>query len=423
VRSSIQAAFVILCLAAAPAGAAPAGEAKAGEKTYARIVVEAGTQARIDTPVSASLEGVAVPLEGGWRLEEVRGDERQTVPCQISGSESPRLWWILTGTTAAGASRTFEITADSGSAEVAGSAVRVARDDGTVRILQGGGEVLAYNHVPVPPPEGADWLYTRSAFIHPLRSPSGAVLTRIHPPDHIHHMGLWNPYTRTRFEGRDVDFWNLKKGQGTVRFARFAALTEGPVFGGFRAMHDHVDLKAPGGEKAALNEEWIVRVWNVGGAGEGRRLLDITSVLTCATTSPVTLLAYRYGGLGFRAVESWNEGNYLTSEGKQREDGHSTRARWCQVFGPTDKGPAGILFMSHPQNRAHPEPMRIWNNQPEIFFNFCPVQKADWELVPGRTYVLRYRLYVYDGELSPEDSERIWGDFGRPPRVTVETSP
>ena len=35
----------------------------------------------------------------------------------------------------------------------------------------------------------------------------------------------------------------------------------------------------------------------------------------------------------------------------------------------------------------YPEPMRIWNNRPEIFFNFCPVQASEWTLEGGEVYV------------------------------------
>jgi hypothetical protein len=135
----------------------------------------------------------------------------------------------------------------------------------------------------------------------------------------------------------------------------------------------------------------------------------------------VHLLKYRYGGLGFRATEKWHEGNsdYLTSEGRGRKDGHGTRARWCSVSGSTDKGDSGVLFMSHPDNREHPEPMRIW---PEgyVFFNFCPVQNRDWTLEPGNEYVLKYRLCVCEGSIGHEQAERLWQDFACPPEVTLE---
>ncbi|GAG27004.1 unnamed protein product, partial [marine sediment metagenome] len=138
--------------------------------------------------------------------------------------------------------------------------VKLVKNPSVLQIHVDGNKVLQYNHAPVPPPKGKSKNYTRSGFIHPLWSPAGQVLTQIHPKDHIHHMGIWMPWTNARFEGRNIDFWNLKAGKATVRFKRFLSHTGGPVYGGFLAQHEHVDLTAPQGEKVALNEIWDVRV-------------------------------------------------------------------------------------------------------------------------------------------------------------------
>ena len=94
------------------------------------------------------------------------------------------------------------------------------------------------------------------------------------------------------------------------------------------------------------------------------------------------------------------------------------------MFGPTDQGPAGVLIMSHPSNHAHPEPQRIWpsnsnGGRGDIFFNYTPIQKADWTLKPGRDYVFRYRFYVYHKELSADKADALWADFAHPPKVKV----
>ncbi|MEW6743756.1 MAG: PmoA family protein [Planctomycetota bacterium] len=380
------------------------------------ITVQAAAHPSRETPVSAPLDGVLVPLDRGLCLVEVRDDERLPVSSQIEPGAHPRLWWVLSGLAECGERRVFELVPGD---RTDPPHVTVARDPATLRILHQGDGVLAYQHAVMPPPAGASPRFARSGFIHPLYSPAGEVLTRIHPPDHVHHLGLWNPWPHTRFEGREVDFWNLDKGQGTVRFVRFVSIIEGPVFGGFRALHDHVDLTASEGEKTALSEVWDVRVWSAGGSRAGLYLVDLVSTLACATSSPVRLLQYRYGGLGFRAAASFDEGDYLTSEGKRRADGQGTRARWCLVGGPTAKGPAGVLFMSHPHNHEHPEPMRIWSDQRAIFFGFCPVQAGDWQLEPGKEYVLRYRLCIYGGALEPAQAEQLWEDWTEPPLVEV----
>ncbi|MBN1392070.1 MAG: PmoA family protein [Sedimentisphaerales bacterium] len=380
----------------------------------ARITVEAGEYTRTDTPVSVELDGINYKQ---LRLEEVKDSQLLPVPIQIEAGNPPKLWWVLSGITNAEEKRFYNLSEGS-PARTEG--VKVIKEDSFLQIQIGNRKVLRYNNAVVPPPEGADSRFARSGFIHPLWSPAGEVLTRIHPKDHIHHLGLWGPWTKTEFEGRDVDFWNLGDGKGTVRFAKFISTESGDIYGGFRAMQEHIDLKAPEGEKAALNEELDVRVWNSDRPNEGW-LLDYTTKQSCASASSLRLLAYRYGGLGFRATGQWTESNsdYLTSEGKTRKDGHGTRARWCDVFGLTEKGPAGVLFMSYVNNHEHPEPMRIWP-EGDVFFNFCPIQQADWMLELGKTYVLRYRLYVHSGKITAETAERLWQDFSYPPKVKLE---
>ena len=116
-----------------------------------------------------------------------------------------------------------------------------------------------------------------------------------------------------------------------------------------------------------------------------------------------------------------DKGYYLTSEGKTRKDGHSTRSRWCDAGGVVPGGWAGVLFMSHPTNREHPEPMRIWPGaKQQVFFNFCPIQKKAWDLMPGKEYVLQYRMVIHEGKIEKEEAEQAWADFGDPPKVTIK---
>jgi hypothetical protein len=388
----------------------------------ARIVVEAGRHTRIDTPVSLSLD--AVPLgfpDAKMQLHEITGYSRIAVPTQLEPGSPPRLWWILSGTTPAGAERVYELVEDP-AASVPG--VSVTEDDKVLQISKNGLNVLRYNHAIVPPPQGQSELYNRSGFIHPLWAPTGAVLTNIHPEDHYHHLGIWMPWTHTEFEGKEVDFWNLARGLGTVRFKRFVSETSGPVYGGFQAEHEHVALKTDEGEKVVLNEVWDVRVYNVGGPDKGYWLWDFVSVQRCVADSPLYQTEYRYGGFGFRGAAEWEGDNasYLTSEGRTRKDGHATRARWCDTSGAIRGRWAGVTHMSHPRNFRHPEPMRIWPEfEKEVFFNWAPSQAGDWVMEPGEDHVFRYRLYVHEGKINVADTERLWRDYAEPPKVTLRS--
>lgn len=385
----------------------------------ATITVDAGAYDRVDTPVSVSLDGVALgPGEGALILVE-RGGSVQSTPVQLEAGSPAKLWFVLAGTTKAGTKRTFML-ARMGNVEWAG--VTVARTDKHLDILHQSDKVLRYNHAIVPPPEGQDKLYERSGFIHPLWSPKGTVLTNIHPSDHIHHLGIWMPWTHTEFEGKAVDFWNLKEGQGTVRFNRFLSETRGPVYGGFAAEQEHVALKTEEGEKVVLNEVWDVRVFNVGGREKGYWIWDFASTQRCVADSALKQVKYRYGGFGFRGASEWRDENtsHLTSEGKTRENAHGTRARWCDASGKIDDW-EGVTFYSHPENFQHPEPMRIWPpDMRDVFFNFCPSQATDWEMAPGVDHVSRYRMYVHEGKITVAAAERIWQDYAEPPKVTID---
>lgn len=291
-------------------------------------------------------------------------------------------------------------------------------DENSTTISIGEQPVLRYVHTETLPPEGVDTVFRRSAYIHPLQSPGGEILTRIQPPDHWHHYGIWNPWTRTHFDGRSVDFWNLGEHQGTVRFAEYLEKTEQKNLAGFKVRQEHIFFQENGSEGVAMNETWQVSVSKL--EGQAYRV-DLLTTLSTPMESGIILEAYRYGGgLGYRGTERWNPKNatVLTSEGKTWEDADATQARWVLVEGVSSvpEGRSGILFLSHPANRAHPEPMRMWppdsnEGKENMFFEFCPIRHQEWVLEAGETYVLKYRLVVFDGSISVEEAEQYWKDF------------
>jgi len=389
------------------------------------FTVQAGEHTRVDTPVSVPLVGLTDV--SSLRLEEVRGMQRIAVPAQVEAGPARRLWWVLRGTTPAGQSRVFELVRGEPATD---GLVKAVKGDKALDLQLGGANILRYNHAVVPAPkdigripEARRSLYDRSGFIHPLWSTKGSVLTEIHPADHIHHMGLWMPWTHTHFEGKMVDFWNVGDGTGTVRFAKYLSTTDGPVFGGFQVQQEHVARKTSKGEQVVLDEVWDVRAFNVGGPQKGYWLIDFKSTQRCVADEPLLQDEYRYGGLGFRATSKWKgeTAAYLTSEGKGR-DGHGTRARWCDTSGRIDEW-EGVTFYSHPQNFQHPEPMRIWPEPDNyVFFNFCPSQAGAWEMKPGEDHVFRYRMYVHQGKIVVADAERVWNDYANPPQVEATFS-
>lgn len=129
-------------------------------------------------------------------------------------------------------------------------------------------------------------------------------------------------------------------------------------------------------------------------------------------------------------LEKWKKENctVLTSEGRSRIDADGSNARWCIVEGEsgTWKGRSGILFLSHPSNRAHPEPMRVWppdgnGGRGDMFFEFTPIRHKSWELKRGNQYALKYRMIVFDGNIDTRTADMYRNSFSGMPEIEVES--
>jgi hypothetical protein len=393
-----------------------------------RFEVLAGNTDRSNCPVNLPVDRVNFNTDSlNLSLFEIKGKTETSVPCQLEVNSGARLWFILNGQTPKNTKRTFIIRKTSTLPQGTTEIYEVSKDGG-LTLFSGKKPILTYQMETVDPPKGINPFYKRSAFLHPVYSPEGEVLTRIQAPDHYHHYGIWNPWTLTFIGKREVDFWNLVKGEGTVRFAGLISQDEGPVYTGFKSLQQHIDFGAKGPDAIAMNELFDVRAWNV---PDNRYLVDYVSTLNTPLDSGILLAAYRYGGgIGYRATPKWNKDNssVLTSEGRDRKTADGTNARWVIVEGQSDtpSGRSGILFMSYPANRMHPEPMRVWpedmNGRGDVYFEFCPIRHKDWKLEPGKDYTLRYRLVIFDGKLTPEEAENYWQAFANPPVIAIDNS-
>jgi hypothetical protein len=375
----------------------------------------------ICVPASVDLDGLTDLPAAALQLVEMRDGKAVKVPFQVEQGDRHLLHFLVSPETGSRGTCVYELRRGR---PVSAEEVRAIDRDGMLTLHFGEQNLLRYCYKTVYPPEGVDSAFRRSGFIHPLWSPHGQMLTRIQPPDHYHHYGIWNPWTRVLFDGRVIDFWNLGSRQGTVRFADFKSIDRGPVFAGFVAHQEHVAFEVDGIEKVALDEDHGVRTFR---PHDNRDffIADFNIGYTCATDSPFHILAYRYQGFGWRTTGDWNNRNseVLTSEGLTRMEADGSRARWCIVQGNVDGDYAGVLMMSYPENYNYPEPMRIWpvdqNGRGDMFANFCPTRDRDWLMEPGRKYRLRYRLLVYNGKLTAEEAEAAWQYFAHPPEVRV----
>ena len=345
---------------------------------------------------------------------QVRDGDGGVMPLQVDAEGTA---WFVLDRLDAGQAKTYHLepvpTPPSGG-------VAVQQADGTVRFSLDAQPVLAYRVEKIPLPRAdIDTIYHRNGYLHPVHTPGGRVVTDDYPANHLHHHGIWAAWTNTVFQGRTPDFWNMGAGTGTVEAVALDQTWGGPVHGGLRARHRYVDLAASE-PTTALHETWALRVYRIPTAERPYHLFDLALTQTTATDSALVLPEYRYGGVGFRGHWDWNGPEntvFLTSEGKDRSNGHATRARWCHIGGLIDGAPAGIALLGHPDNFEAPQPMRIHPTEP--FFNYAPSQAGDFSIVPGTPYGARYRFVVYDGPPDAADLDRLWNDYAHPPVVRV----
>ena len=390
-------------------------------QVIARFTVKAGNFERNNSIVYTSF-----PAAGGETvlLREVKGDKRMPVAVNYVQGQ---LCWIMEGKTPAGTEREYEL---SKGAPAADTVMKAVKQSGHVLLEQLGQPILQYNFKTVPAPAGADTVYSRSAFIHPLWAPNGVVLTNIFPnKSHLHHMGIWNPWTHTLFEGRETDFWNVQKKEGKVRFSGNLKTYSGDVWCGFSASQRHIAFLKDGTEKTAIRETWLVQAYPATDNG-ARRQWDFTSTFVPAAPSGITLLQYRYGGgFGLRTTPYFTSetSQVLTSEGKTRKDADSTRARWVKIAGNTPNGKAGLLIMNYPANFDSPEPLRVWPENMnveggELMFDYTPTRMRPWQLYAGSRYQLKYRVLVFSGDITAEEAEAAWQEYVHPPEVSRKSA-
>ncbi len=351
---------------------------------------------------------------------------------QAVADSAPRVWWIAPASPKTpGNGERFRVERIEPSAAANDRVpLTIERTSDALLVRRGEMRILRYNMSHVEPPPGVDAKYGRSAFIHPAWTPAGAVATDQFPPDHLHQSGIFLAYTKTVFEGREPNFWDLLGGKGRVRFEALKGIVAGPVFAEFQVAHLHVDLSGPM-EKPALRETWAVRVWNIGGPEDRFWVWDLTSTARCASASPLKLPQYHYGGMAVRGGRGWtaNAVRFLTSEGLERANGNHSRPRWCDMSGPVEPasradsnesvpGPqatgvsfAGVALLTHPGNFRFPEPLRIHPSMP--YMVYTPSQLGEWSIEPEQTRTSRYRWLVHDGDLPPEAIERVWQAFAR----------
>ncbi len=376
------------------------------------VTVSAGKHDRAGVPVFLPLPD---PLNRFERFTGERIDNGNTVHVQLASNPKPQLVWMIGQTMKAGESRQYRLSGIAATQDEA-PALLMLEQDGKLQAQILGKTVFHYNYKTVPSPFPKEPFYARSGQIHPVFTPSGKMVTDDFAPDHKHQHGIMFAWTNTTFGGKKIDFWNQKKKQGTVENLSVESKGHGNVFCWFQSKHRHMDIRDPDNPKAVLNETWTVRVYH----SALPYLFEIESRQTCSTKAPLQINKYHYGGMAIRGSRAWTGGgtyDYLTSEGKNRENGNHSRPHWSSIFGQIDGHWCGTTILDHPENFRFPQPVRLHPKLP--YFVFAPLVLGPFKIEPRKEYISRYRYLIHDGKPDAALANALWNDYASPAKVEV----
>jgi len=375
------------------------------------IVVEAGPARRTATVVTWQCEAA-----DAFALVDSRGNR-----ISVQRLSQNVVAFRLAAPLEAGERAEFRVVMERSSPQPSQPTMNCKQTNGAVELDGPRGTILRYNTAVVGPPDGIDPIYRRSGHIHPVRTPTGRIVTEEFPADHPHQHGIFSAWVNTTFEGRNVDFWNQKAGTGTVEHVSIDRVVSGPLLAQFEATLHHVDISDSARPIPVVADRWVVTAYDQPSQEADYFLFDIDSRQVGIADSPLTINEYHYGGMAFRGAAEWfgqAEHDFLTSDGHTRANGNHTRPRWVCAHGLVEGMPCCITIMGHPENFRAPQPVRLHPDKP--YFVFTPPVLGAFEI--GRETVLecRYRYVVHDGRPQPELYERLWSDFADPPRASVK---
>lgn len=260
-------------------------------------------------------------------------------------------------------------------------------------------------------------------FIHPLRGPSGAILTRYGHPNpqsnHDHHRAIWfgHQFIRplagdgktTAAPAQEWNFWEEPKPTSDVkiRHSRVLALEDSPRFAAAA-----VEATWWAGGRALLKQTTI---YAISRADEKNQGLDVQTEFASVGGLIVEMGKSNFGLMGVRVAKTISEqfggGRLMNSEGATGEPAiFAKKARWVDYSGPT--GPAireGICYMDHPENPRHPA---YWHVRRDGWMIASLTLEEAWRIAADHPLRLRYRLLAH-ADVDREALDHQWSRFAQ----------
>lgn len=255
---------------------------------------------------------------------------------------------------------------------------------------------------------------------HHLYDPRGTrFLTKGPGGLYTHHRGLFYGFNRTSYEGAGrVDIWHCGT-QAYQLHEAFLAEEAGPVMGRHLLA---IGWHGPG-DKLFAEEKRELAVYGV----PGGHLIQFVSQLTSKVPSLRLDGDPQHAGFHFRAAQEVAEGDqkltyYLRPDGKGepgetrnwaagKPDPRTVNLPWNAMSFVIDGRRYTAVYLDHPQN---PKEARYSERTYGRFGSYF-----EYEFQEDKPLLVRYRLFVQEGEITSERAAELSADWVDPPVVHV----
>jgi hypothetical protein len=263
----------------------------------------------------------------------------------------------------------------------------------------------------------------RVPYLYPIRSASGAVVTRHWPMsddyekeerDHPHHRSLWLSHG----DVNGFDFWAWH-GNGDPKIVHQGTIETKTTD---QSASFTVDLAWIADGKTHLNEK---RSHTMTWPDEKTAVIEVVSQLT-PVEDDVHFGDTKEGTFALRVDRTLRlrgetaEGHIADSEGRTDDESWGKRSKWVAFTGPDEKGESAVVaMMGHPSNLRHPT---WWHARDYGLLTANPFGIHDFEgkkddtlgdytLEKGQSLTLRYQVVIHHGTLEsaalPEHFEKF----------------
>jgi hypothetical protein len=289
-------------------------------------------------------------------------------------------------------------------ARVEPGAVRITKDPQGYWFTEGDTKVLFYQAERKALPDGRA---ARSNYFHPLYDLDGNVLTEDFPKDHIHHRGIFWAWHQVRINGKTVqDQWVNRDSFWTAQDARTESDAHSASLALRLVWESPLFTDAQGQRRPFVEERSVTRMHRAEGA---LRKIDFHQRLTALVDGVEVGRsedAKGYGGFSYRVVMP-PDIRFTGAQGVVTPiENAVSPSPWMDVSGSYGKsGKSGLTVLTHPSTTGFPQ---AWILRARSSMQNAVYPGREPVAIPrDRPVILRYRIVLHRGELSPAEIARL----------------